>query len=421
MKLKKRSKKKDVEDILLVQKEDRRLLSNVPDRKGERSNSDRRGKGVNDNNPKVTDFIEDKKSGIRYQVSYQVKVIGTDVSGKKQKVQCEGIDISTTGILLKFASKEDFAKIKDSKKITLDFEITQGSMPEGYEMQVKNIGIIRRFQDGENGTVLCGMEFKKNLAEYARKRKDRYMLFASSVLLTFIVATIILMRAESVIYFKFNKWFYFYSIVAAGFLLSRYIFGCFYRPVPINPDFTPGVTVLIPCFNEEEWIQRTILSCINQDYPIDSLEIIVIDDCSTDKSVEKIKEIVEKLYEEDDHFATKERVKYIVLEQNAGKREALIAGAEVAKHDLVVFVDSDSFLDPFAIRNLVQPFQDDKMGGVAGRTDVANTYTNNLTRMQSVRYYIAFRVMKAAESCFDTVTCLSGPLSCYKRSIIIEK
>ena len=420
MKLKKRSKKKDVEDILLVQKEDRRLLSNVPDRKGERSNSDRRGKGVNDSNPKVTDFIEDKKSGIRYKVSYQVKINCTDVSGKKQKVQCEGIDISTTGILLKFASKEDFEKVKDCKKMTLHFEITQGSMPEGFEMQVKNSGIIRRYQDGENGTVLCGVEFKKNLGEYARKRKDRYMLFASTVLLTFIVATIILMRAESVIYFKFNKWFYFYSIVAAGFLLSRYIFGCFYRPVPINPDFTPGVSVLIPCFNEEEWIQRTILSCINQDYPIDSLEIIVIDDCSTDKSVEKIKEIVEKLYEEDDHFATKERVKYIVLEQNAGKREALIAGAEVAKHDLVVFVDSDSFLDPFAIRNLVQPFQDKKMGGVAGRTDVANTYTNNLTRMQSVRYYIAFRVMKAAESCFDTVTCLSGPLSCYKRSIIIE-
>jgi hyaluronan synthase len=60
------------------------------------------------------------------------------------------------------------------------------------------------------------------------------------------------------------------------------------------------------------------------------------------------------------------------------------------------------------------------MGGVAGRTDVANTYTNSLTKMQSVRYYIAFRIMKAAEADFDAVTCLSGPLSCYRRSLILE-
>ena len=408
------------EDVLLVQKSDRRLLANVPDRKGERSNADRRGKTLKESDLKITDFIEEKKKGIRYHVSYQVNVSWKDKAGKKQQTSCEGIDISMTGILLKFSSKEQFEKIKDAEKLKLNFEITPGTMPEGFEMNVRTTAYIRRHQEMEDGTVCCGVEFKKSLAEYAKSRKDRYMLFASSVLLFFITATIVLMRAESVIYFKFNKWFYFYSIVAACFLLSRYLFACFYRPVPINPDYTPGVSILIPCFNEEEWIQRTIVSCINQDYPTDKLEIIVIDDCSTDGSVEKIKEIQEKLFEEDEHFATKERVKYIVLEKNSGKREALIAGAEAAKHELVVFVDSDSFLDPFAIRNLVQPFQDKKMGGVAGRTDVANTYTNSLTRMQSVRYYIAFRVMKAAESCFDTVSCLSGPLSCYKRSIIME-
>ena len=86
----------------------------------------------------------------------------------------------------------------------------------------------------------------------------------------------------------------------------------------------------------------------------------------------------------------------------------------------MVFVDSDSFLDPYAVRNVVQPFKDPKVGGVAGRTDVANTYTNFLTKIQAVRYYIAFRVMKAAESVFDTVTCLSGPLACYRKEIVLE-
>lgn len=103
-----------------------------------------------------------------------------------------------------------------------------------------------------------------------------------------------------------------------------------------------------------------------------------------------------------------------------GKREAMAVGAKLSKKELLVFVDSDSFLDPFAVRNIVQPFKDEKMGGVSGRTDVANTYTNSLTKMQSVRYYIAFRIMKAAEGYFDAVTCLSGPLSCYRKDLVLK-
>ena len=159
---------------------------------------------------------------------------------------------------------------------------------------------------------------------------------------------------------------------------------------------------------------------MNQDYPVDKLEVIVIDDCSNDNSVQKIREIVEELKKDGEGYQVEERLRYILQPENKGKREAISAGAEVAKHDLLVFVDSDSFLDPYAIRNLVQPFKDPKMGGVSGRTDVANTYTNALTKMQAVRYYIAFRVMKAAESVFDTVSCLSGPLSCYRKDIVLR-
>ena len=220
-------------------------------------------------------------------------------------------------------------------------------------------------------------------------------------------------------YFQFNKFLYLYSIITAVFLLSRYAFAMFYKPVPIDPKFTPGVTILIPCFNEEKWIQRTILGCLNQDYPMDKLEVIVIDDCSTDGSQQKIVEIVEEL-KANPKYHIGNRLKYILRPTNTGKREVLAAGVLEAKHELVVFVDSDSFLEPFAIINLVQPFRDEDMGGVSGRTDIANTYTNTLTKMQAVRYYIAFRVMKAAEGFFDAATCLSGPLSCYRKDLVLE-
>lgn len=416
-----KKKKEQLEDILLQQKPDRRMLSYVPDKQKVRNNVDRRGGDTLEYyKGKADDYIKSIQSGIRYEVQYRVKVTVKGAGTGKKRFTCNGIDISTTGILLQMEDKRQQQILQKATAIRLKFEITPGSMPEGYEMLVKQPATLVRAIKTQDDKYLCGMEFEKTLAQYATRRKDGYMLTIASAMIFIISSFIMLMRAESVIYFKFNKWLYLYSIIAAAFLLSRYLFGAFYRPVPINKDYSPGVTIIIPCFNEEEWIHRTIISCVNQDYPIDKLEIIVVDDHSNDHSVEKIKETIEKLKQEDEHYEIEKRVSYIVQPQNKGKRDALCEGVKVAKHELVVFVDSDSFLDPFAIRNLVQPFIDPKMGGVAGRTDVANTYTNSLTKMQSVRYYIAFRVMKAAEAYFDGVTCLSGPLSCYRKQIIID-
>lgn len=414
-----KGKDKDVKNILLREKEDRRLLSNVPDKTRTRTNTDRRGNGyVNETTQNVNDFIENKQAGIRYQVNYEVEI--TCIKNKKKsKIICRGIDISMTGILLRLEDKSILTAIQEADSLLIKFEILPGTMPEGMEMKVKMPAKIARVQEFEDG-IYCGMEFHEGLSVYSGKKKNRYILMISSFLMFVIVAFIALMRAESIIYFKFNKWLYLYSIVTAAFLLSKYFFGFMYREVPVDVNYTPGVSILIPCFNEEEWIQKTILSCINQDYPINKLEVIVIDDCSSDRSVEKIKEIIEKLKQEDGKFEISSRIKYIVQEKNSGKREALAKGAMEAKHDLIVFVDSDSFLNPFALRYLVAPFKDPKIGGVAGRTDVANTYTNILTKMQSVRYYIAFRIMKASESYFDTVTCLSGPLACYRKEIVLK-
>ncbi|MBX4259548.1 glycosyltransferase [Clostridium estertheticum] len=408
------------ENILLKPRKDRRLLSNVPDKEAIRNSVDRRGEKVlkdyigNDNA-----FIKGKEAGIRYIIRMDVKIIcKSQKSNNTFKVK--SLDLSTTGIEIELNDKEQLNIINNANSIKLEFEVLPGSMPEGYEMNVKIKGKKVRESIRVDEKILCGIEFTETLSEYSNRKKGRYVLAISSIVLLFIYIFVILMRAESVIYFKFNKWLYLYSIIAAVFLLSRYLFGFLYKPVPIDVNYTPGVTIIIPCFNEEEWIERTILSCINQDYPIDKLEVIIVDDCSNDNSVDKIIETVLKLYNEEKRFDVQNRVKYFVQENNLGKRDALCKGVINAKHDLVVFVDSDSFLDPFAIINLVQPFKDPKMGGVSGRTDVANTYTNTLTKMQSVRYYIAFRIMKAAEAYFDAVTCLSGPLSCYRKQIVIN-
>lgn len=401
---------KIVQDILLEHKKDRRLLPNVPDAKKMRSGQERRGSTVEH---------FDQISGTRYLVQYPVTIICHQQGLEKKKINASAIDISTSGILIKVEHDEDIKILEDSKSATLRFQVTPGTMPEGYEMRMRiKADFVRKVEREEE--MFAAMKFRKDLKQKVKEKRGNYALVSSCILLIFITLFIMLMRAESILYFKFNKWLYLYSIITAAFLLTRYLFGAFYRPVKVDPEYTPSVSIIIPCFNEEEWIQQTILSCMNQNYPMDKLEVIVVDDHSNDKSVEKIKEITERLFREGEEYDIPNRLRYIVQEQNAGKREALAKGTLEAKHELVVFVDSDSFLDSDAIRNLVQPFKDPKMGGVAGRTDVANTYTNVLTKMQSVRYYIAFRIMKAAEGYFDAVTCLSGPLACYRKELVIK-
>ncbi|MFJ3389667.1 glycosyltransferase [Lysinibacillus sp. NPDC086135] len=407
-------------EILTIPRSDRRILSNIPDPEHVRNLVNRRGASYQKEEIDPTDVNEIYRLqllSLRYETNFEVQIKRAKQKGS-DKHYAE--DISVTGILVFSNSPNNFLI---DEIITMKFTIPGGAMPEGYESKVKvKAKVVRHFTKEVDGETRCyyACEFLQPLNDYMIKKRWGLSIFMASIFLLVVSLIVMLMRAESVIYFRFNKFLYLYSIIAATFLLSRYIFGIFYRTVPINPKFEPGVSIIIPVFNEEQWIHRTVLSCINQYYPVDKLEVIVVDDCSTDKTEEKAKEMIDLIYNEGERFKTEDRLSFYKLPQNGGKREALVAGVHLAKHDLVVFVDSDSFLEPHAIRNLVQPFQDPKMGGVAGRTEVENKFTNALTKLQTVRYYIAFRIMKAAESWFDTVTCLSGPLACYRKELILK-
>ncbi|MED4581985.1 glycosyltransferase [Brevibacillus choshinensis] len=416
-----KKKKQKVEEVLTVSRADRRLLSNVPDPERLRTQVDRRGQ-VSDTNEADPEYLDKiRMLSLRYMANFDV-LIYLRKQQRKNALKGRAVDISSTGILVELGPAST-DRIFVGKKVYLHCDIPPGTMPEGFESTVKMDGtVVRTFREEQDGQekLMVAFEFAKPLTEYFQKKRWGFAIYTSSAMLLVAAMFIMLMRAESIIYFKYNILLYLYSLIAAAFLLTRYFFGALYRDIPINPDYTPGVSIIIPCFNEEEWIHRTILSCVNQNYPIDKLEVIVVDDRSTDKSVEQIEKVIQMIHNEAERFMTKERVRMFVLPENGGKRVALVKGVEMAKHDLVVFVDSDSFLEPTAIRHLVQPFQDPKMGGVAGRTDVENKFTNSITKLQTVRYYIAFRIMKAAEAWFDSVTCLSGPLSCYRKDLVIK-
>ncbi|MGH9278157.1 MAG: glycosyltransferase family 2 protein [Acidimicrobiales bacterium] len=200
-----------------------------------------------------------------------------------------------------------------------------------------------------------------------------------------------------------------YSIAVVIYVLGRFLLGLFYRPVP-DRGFRPTVSIIIPAFNEEEGIVGTIASCIGIDYPAHLTEVIAVNDGSTDRTWDRILEAKERW----------PQLYAIDLGRNYGKRGAMAEGIRRAKGDVLLFVDSDSYLDADAVTAIVQPFSDARVGAVVGHADVRNSTVNWMTKMQQVRYYSAFRVIKGTESMLSgTVTCASGCCAAYRRSTVL--
>jgi hyaluronan synthase len=229
--------------------------------------------------------------------------------------------------------------------------------------------------------------------------------------------TYIVLLAAAIVFYKalfvrmifFDPYFTLYGMVVSGYILSRFGVSVFYRPSPFRAH-EPSVAIVMPAFNEEEAIERSIRSLLSVDYPPEKIEVVVVDDGSLDRTGPIIDAIA----------ASDSRVQVIHFEQNRGKRAAMAAGIRATSAEIVCFVDSDSVLERDAMSWVVQDFTDPRVGAVAGRAEVLNHSETWVTRMQAVRYTVAFQVMKAAESVFGCVTCCSGCFAAYRRSAIVE-
>jgi hyaluronan synthase len=203
--------------------------------------------------------------------------------------------------------------------------------------------------------------------------------------------------------------FYSYSLLVTGYVCARFLLAPLYRPTP-DLGYRPSVSIVVPAFNEEDAIEATIDAVLASDYPAGKLDVIVVDDGSSDGTWARM-------------IAARERHPSLVCVRfptNRGKRAAMAEGIRRSEADICAFVDSDSVLEPDALARLVADFGDRRVGAVVGHADVLNRTGNWLTRMQQVRYYVAFRVIKGSESLFGAVTCASGCFSAYRRTALLE-
>jgi hyaluronan synthase len=208
-----------------------------------------------------------------------------------------------------------------------------------------------------------------------------------------------------------------YVLLTGLFLASRFLIIIFYQDrhdtTYAEPEY-PSVSFIIAGKNEEDSIFKTILTCMESNYPA-SLECIAVDDGSTDKTR------VEMLRAAEWYVNLDKRVRVIGFDENRGKREAMAEGILAATGDIVVFVDSDSFIEKDAVKHIVEHFlKNPAIGAVAGNTGVANVDDNALSKMQSARYGISFDIFKACESVFGVVTCCPGCFSAYRRDVLLS-
>jgi hyaluronan synthase len=224
-----------------------------------------------------------------------------------------------------------------------------------------------------------------------------------------IVAAVIAYKSYFINMVFGDPYFGVYSIVVCVFILSRFLFSLFYHPAPDPPEpVEPTIAIVMPAFNEEDAVAGSMRSLLAADYPPEKLEIVVVNDGSTDDTLREIRSVAD----------SNAAVRVIDFPENRGKRAAMAAGIRSTTAEVIAFVDSDSALERNALRRIVRGFADRRVGAIAGHAEVENSRETWITRMQAVRYFVAFRVCKAAESIFGAVTCCSGCFSAYRREAI---
>jgi hyaluronan synthase len=231
----------------------------------------------------------------------------------------------------------------------------------------------------------------------------------SFVYLIAIIVGIVVYKALFIKLLLGDPFFAVYGISVAVYILSRFVPSLFYRAGK-DQGIEPRVAIVMPGFNEEEAIAQSLRSLLQLDYPADKLELVAVNDGSFDRTLVEMRKV---------EAEANGRVHVISFPENRGKRAAMAAGIRATDAEIIAFVDSDSMLEPDALRVLVQHFAKPKVGAVAGHAEVLNIKESWMSRMQAVRYFVAFKVLKAAESVFSSVTCCSGCFAAYRREAIM--
>lgn len=168
----------------------------------------------------------------------------------------------------------------------------------------------------------------------------------------------------------------------------------------------PTISVVIPVYNEEVVIEKTVSAVLHSQYPI--TEVIVVDDGSTDQTAATV----------ENSFPRNPRVK-VIRKQNGGKASALNLGFREALGDIIITIDADTVFTNLAISHLVEHFKNPEVAAVSGNCKVGNI-RNQLTLWQHIEYVTAFNIERRAYDYLNCITVVPGSNSAWRRKVVQE-
>lgn len=179
------------------------------------------------------------------------------------------------------------------------------------------------------------------------------------------------------------------------------------QSAPLTPCF--AISAVVPCFNDA----RDLTDTVNSLWAIRHegiVEIIVINDGSTDE----ITEVVDLLMNEG-------KINTIINHpRRQGRSAGVNHGARFAKGDLIIVVDSDSFVRKESVIRMQEYFKDCKVSGVSGTILAKNSDHSLVTALQSLEYLISITAGKTLLDVIGSIGCLSGAFSMYRKSHFLD-
>jgi len=170
----------------------------------------------------------------------------------------------------------------------------------------------------------------------------------------------------------------------------------------------PGVSILVPAYNEGRVLERALTSLSQIDYP--EYEVIVIDDGSTDETLSLASQW-------EGRRGTGEF--RVITKPNGGKARALNAGISCAKYPLVFCMDADSYIEPSTLLRAARHFEDPAVGAVAGNVKVENR-RSMITRLQALEYIEGLNMPRRAQGFVAAVNIVPGPVGMFRREALDE-
>jgi cellulose synthase/poly-beta-1,6-N-acetylglucosamine synthase-like glycosyltransferase/peptidoglycan/xylan/chitin deacetylase (PgdA/CDA1 family)/spore germination protein YaaH len=175
----------------------------------------------------------------------------------------------------------------------------------------------------------------------------------------------------------------------------------------VSPGFNPRVAVLIPAYNEEPVIVRTIRSVLNSDY--ENLHIVVVDDGSQDRTAE----VAAAAYAQEIAVGRLQ----ILTKRNEGKAAALNYALARTHEEIFVGIDADTVIATDAISKLIPHFENPRIGAIAGNAKVGNRL-NVWTRWQALEYVTSQNFERRALDLFHVITVVPGAIGAWRTSAV---